>query len=342
MKKILLVLIVIIAVTGCGKKKDDELETTYSVKYNDDYYEIYMPYKKGVGNNYIINSNVVDFDIETIEKGLIQISSNVFDVDKYYYQEGQYLTQDRLKDLLSNKKLNKISIKEIDKHKITPTLIAGIYEKNFLDKDGNLSGISLGIVLNPYQAYDQNNNYVKVNQDEVIDFGKDASEELIKYMRYNFKLDKVPILVALYVEASPENNVSGNYLYYGFTNNEHITFNYIDQKKYYMNTQNVKKMDVTYYNNFKRFEEVIREHDNAIYVSGLGHYNGNSLAKLDITITKNYYSYGELLYISQLLSDNVIKYFKDIKVVVEVKAINEVKSYIVKEEGETSTDIFIY
>lgn len=161
-------------------------------------------------------------------------------------------------------------------------------------------------------------------------------------MRDNFKLDNIPILVALYVEASPESNVSGNYLYYGVTENEEIKFNYIDQKNFYMNSKNVKKLDLTNYNNFKKFEEAIRQYDNSIYLSGLGYYNGDSLSKIDIIVTKSHYSYGELLYINQLLSENVMKYFKDIKVIIEVKAINDIKSYIVKEPGETSTDIFIY
>ncbi len=342
MVKKFFVILLIFAVTGCGRSSNEEVDPTYSIKYNDDYYKIYMPYKKGVGNNYIINSNVVDFNIETIEKGLIQLSNNFFSVNDCYYQEGQYLTQNRLKELLGKDKLNKIETQTIKGKKINPTIISAIYEKNFLDKQGNIKGISLGIVLNQYQAYDQNNNYVVMDKNQVVDFGKNASNKLIDYMRDNFKLDEVPIMVALYLEASPESNVGGNYLYYGVSDKNKITFNYIDQKNYYMNSDNVKKLDVTNYKNFEKFENVIRNYDNSIYVSGLGFYNGNSLAKLDITITKSYYSYGDLLYISQLLSDNVIKYFKDVKVVIEVKAINDIKSYIVKEEGETSTDIFIY
>lgn len=41
-------------------------------------------------------------------------------------------------------------------------------------------------------------------------------------MRTNFKLDNIPILIALYVEASPGSNVGGNYLYYGVTENNEI------------------------------------------------------------------------------------------------------------------------
>ena len=342
MKKLFIILICFIAVTGCTKDENvvNEIQT-YSLQYNDDYYTIYLPYKKGVGNNYILNSNVVDFNVDSIERGLVQISANEFDVNKYYYQEGQYLTQDNLKKLLSKDKLNKAGEKTVSGKKIKPTLIAGIYEKNFLNKKGELKGMSLGIVLNPYQSYDSNNNYVKYDQDELIDFGKDRSKTLIKYLREEKKIT-VPILVALYVEASPNSNVGGNYLYYGITSNDSIDFHYINQKNYYMNNSNVKNMDSANYNNFKKFEDLIRNYDNSIYVSGLGSFNGNKLKKLDIVITKTHYSYGELLYISQYLSENTINYFKDIKVVIEIKAINEVKAYIVKEEGETTTNIFIY
>ena len=78
-RKILFLLLSIIAIVGCSKKEVEEpSDNTYSFKYNDDYYTIYMPYKKGVGNNYVVSSNVVDYDINKVEKDLIQISSNVF------------------------------------------------------------------------------------------------------------------------------------------------------------------------------------------------------------------------------------------------------------------------
>ena len=109
MKKLLVSLICIIVVAGCSSNSDD-VENTYSMKYNDDYYSIYMPYKKGVSDNYILNSNVVDFDVETIEKELIQISTNVFSVDKFYYQEGQYLTKSKLKELLGEELFNELRL----------------------------------------------------------------------------------------------------------------------------------------------------------------------------------------------------------------------------------------
>ena len=109
-----------------------------------------------------------------------------------------------------------------------------------------------------------------------------------------------------------------------------------------MNNQNVKKMNLESYNNFRSFEEKIKNHDNTIYVSGLGNFEKDNLERLEIVVTKNHYTYGDLLYINQLLSDNSIKYFDDTKVIIKVKAVNDIKSYIVKEKGQTSTDIFIY
>lgn len=318
------------------------IDNTYSVKYTDEYYTIYKPYKKGVGNNYILNNNVVNFDTQTIEKNLIQISTNEFDVDKYYYQEGQYLSLKELKKLLSSDELNNYKKKKIDGKNINPELLASIYEKNFLDKKGNIKGISLGLVLNQYQSYDSNNNYVVLDKDEVIEFGKDAGEKIVKYLRENNELDDIPILVALYLENSPETNVSGNYLYYGITTNNNIKYKYINQKNFYMNNLNVKELDQENYRNFEKFVESIKEYDKSINISGLGHFNGKKLSKIDIVATNNSYSYGDLLYINQLLSDKAIKYFDDIKIIIEVRTINKIRSYIVKEASKTTTDIFIY
>ena len=343
MKKFLIIFIMIIAVTGCNNKTSaKKVDNTYSIKYNDDYYTIFMPYKEGVGNNYILNNNIVDFDVDTIEKDLIRISTIKFSVDKYFYQEGQYLTKKDLSSLLSNEKLNNIEKKKIDNKTIKPIVVSGIFEKNFLNKSGDIKGISLGIVLNKYQEYDSNNNFVELSDEDVIKIGKNAGKEVIKYLRDNNELDNIPILVALYVEASPKSNYGGNYLYYGITDNNDINYESIDQEKYYMNSQNVKKIDLHSYNNFNSFIENIKNYDNTIYISGLGNFENDKLERLEIIVTKSNYSYGELLYINQLLSDNAIKYFDDSKVIVKVKAINEIKSYIVKEKKETTTDIFIY
>ena len=348
MKKIIFCLFIfLIAVTGCKVKSKNKLETnnvedTYSINYNDNFYRIHKPYKKGVGKNYMLNSNVVDFDVTTIEKNLIQISTNTFDVDKYYYEEGQYLTKSKLKDLLGKKQLNDYGKKKINGKKVTPMIVAGIYEKNFVNKKGDIKGISLGIVLNRYHSYDSNNNYVTLDKDETIEFGKKAGKKLVKYMRNKFKLKNVPIMVALYLEASPNSSSGGNYLYYGVTEDKDIKYKYINQKTFFMNNKNVKDIDSENYNNFIKFEDSIRDFDNSLYISGVGHFNGNDLSKLEINVTKSYYSYGDLLYLNQLLSDKVVKYFKKLKVVVKISSINSVNSYIVKEPNQTTTDVFIY
>ena len=148
LKKFWVLIILVIAVVGCNNKTNvKKVDNTYSIKYNDDYYTIFMPYKEGVGNNYILNSNVVDFDMDTIEKELIQISTMKFSVDKYYYQEGQYLSKKDLAELLSDKNLNGFDKEKIDGKNVKPTVVAGIVEKNFLNKSGTIKGISIGIVL---------------------------------------------------------------------------------------------------------------------------------------------------------------------------------------------------
>jgi len=343
MKKFWILIILVIAVVGCNNKTNvKKVDNTYSIKYNDDYYSIFMPYKEGVGNNYILNSNVVDFDMDTIEKELIQISTTKFSVDKYYYQEGQYLTRKNLSELLDDEHLNEFDKEKIDGKNVKPVVVSGIIEKNFLNKSGDIKGISIGIILNKYQKYDSNNNYVEMDNDRVIKIGKSAGKQVIKYLRKEKKLDDVPILVALYIESSPKSNIGGTYYYYGITDNEDISYESINQKKFYMNNQNVKKMNLESYNNFRSFEEKVKNYDNTIYVSGLGNFEKDNLERLEIVVTKNHYTYGDLLYVNQLLSDNSIKYFDDTKVVIKVKAVNDIKSYIVKEKGQTSTDIFIY
>lgn len=330
---------------GCKDTENIIDNTEYTLNHSGGYYQIYMPYKAGVGEKYFITESNNQYDIDYIEKGLLDISSEYFMTSSVYYQEGQYLTKNNLIKLLKNDNLNKADKISIDGISFKPTYIVGIYEEDFLDSHGKLKGIALGIVVNKYQTYKTKSGKIAtktVNEDAVINYVKEQIPLLLEYIRNKKNVNDVEIITAIYVESSPNSTVSGNYKYYGITKNNDVNWKKLNNSKHYVNSATAKSIDSSSYNNYKIFESKIHNSLSNLYISGMGYYQSNKLTKIDIGITRNSYSYGELLLLGNVVSENIIKYLGNSEVIVEIREINKIKAYISKEADSQSVDVFIY
>ena len=72
MKKYVICFLCLFLLTGCNNKNT---VTKIDINFDNDYYQIYTPYKKGLGNNYIVNNVLNNYDIDEVENALMMISS---------------------------------------------------------------------------------------------------------------------------------------------------------------------------------------------------------------------------------------------------------------------------
>ena len=91
MKKVYILLLTLLIV-GCESKSIN------SYKDIDNYYRIYTPYKDR-SSVYSI-STINSINMEEVETELMDISKIYYDSNKLYYQSGQYLDNEFLKELL--------------------------------------------------------------------------------------------------------------------------------------------------------------------------------------------------------------------------------------------------
>jgi protein involved in sex pheromone biosynthesis len=338
MKRLLLITICLLLV-GCGDKKQEIVpEIDYNFNYNGKYYQVYTPYKAGAGENYFLTDSVNNYNVNAIEEGLLDLSSEHYNPSNYYYQEGQLFTRAELVDLLSKSKLNLTEDISVGGQLIKPNYISAIYEENFLDKEGKLEGVSIGIVVNCYQKV--SGGYHTVNEEIVVNHAKEKAKDIISAIRT--KDADVKILIGIYVESSPNSTSPGAYKYYGITSDDKINFESISQSSYYVTSNQARNIDLEVYNNYQIMESKLKEALPNLYISGLGYYQNSKLVKLEIRVTRSFYKYGELLYLTNVASENIIKYFGNVEVRVEFRENNDVKAYIIKSKGTQSTDIFIY
>src|SRR5699024_7448214 len=83
-------------------KEDEEKKQTPSIvtsyKLSKDNYKTILPFRPSKARGVITNKVANRLDIVEVEEGLIRHSKEVFEHEKYYYQEDQYLTKSMVYD----------------------------------------------------------------------------------------------------------------------------------------------------------------------------------------------------------------------------------------------------
>ena len=336
MRKLSLILLLSLLLVGCSSNEPDQ--DVKKLQISEDYYEIVSPYKKGVGNNYSITGVYNNYDLDEIEKWLMNLSMKYFKVSNSYYQAGQYLKEKDLKKLLSRDMLNDIEEIKIDGVKLKPTYISYIHEQNYLDADGKLKGISLGIVLNPYQEYINEYGaylYKTVNENTLIEYGKQASKKLLDYLINDKKLSKNKFLIALYIESKPNDVLPGSFRYVGITSRNSINFKAVNYKYEYLKSDVVMSNDNALYNIIVSLENKVKAINDEAYISGTVLYVDNQVSEVEIDVNNSYLNLSDLIMISQIVNDEMNNSFpKYLKVKTLIRENNDVKAVANKENGD--------
>ncbi len=134
--------------------------------------------------------------------------------------------------------------------KNNPKILSHVLEQNFINKEnGNVEGLSLAISLNEFYdikvADDKGLIYtdqvkVDINDDEiddVVNYGKEIAEIIVKDIRKNENIPNVPIYMTLYQESNINDIIPGLFLADTFIAKGEDNINKwtkIDRKKLYI------------------------------------------------------------------------------------------------------------
>ncbi len=342
MKTKLVILIIVLLITGCGNKKDNY---NLDVDFDQEQYQIYTPYKKGVVDNYVVNNVLNNYDLSNIEDSLIALSSNYFRYNNSYYQEGQYLNYDDLKLLLSKDYLNKTDKVTIDGIELEPIYINSIIEQNFLANNGNLKGITFGIILNPYKSYKNSYGtyvYKKVDENTVLEHGRKMSQELLKYIYKEKKLESTRIVIGLYLQPSPNSVERGLFKEVGVTTKTTIKFEPLEYQYALLKSNYVIENDINTYNSFINFENYVNSKINNLYINGEALYQNKNIKDIKIHIKSSSYSKSQLLYLTQLIGEEIGKYFENnINIRVYIESNDKIEALITKDKNTLKSNVSI-
>lgn len=210
-----------VTLAGCGKKSSSSSSVTTTGSTSGNYQGVIENgrYKtsKARGVNTAQNANV--YNLKAFESGLTNVSKLVFSTKSYIFQEGQYLSSSTLDNWLGRKTssnptgLNPAKGKSSDPN---PEYIQQIEEQDYMQQSGNslkLKGIVIGIGVNSeytYQKTTDGPDYTKnISDAEVQKQGKLAAAKILKRLRARKDLKNVPIVIALFKQASDDSLVGG-------------------------------------------------------------------------------------------------------------------------------------
>lgn len=374
MKKMLLMpaLVALLLIGGCIPSpggQDEELiqdneesieETVIipDVKLKDEFYRTLLPFKKSASRGLITKTTRTKYDIQEVEEGLLRLSTQHFDPDNHFFQEGQYIDEEMAISWLSNKSkeneegLNpsKEGLSEEEEAEKAPTYLAHIVEQNYLvmAKDKvRLEGISIGLALNTvhYSSTATGSKETKIGDEEIQEQGTLMAEEIIRRIRSQEGLEDIPIVVGLYKQGSRQSIVPGTYFATVFAekgkapsgwkavDEEYVLFPTSTNDEKYRDTNTA----------FLNFKQGIDDYfPSFVNVIGRGHYQNGKLSSLEIEMPIQFFGTSETIGFTQSVTSLLSTYLPDVHTEVSITSINGPEALIVKEAGDKDPFVHIY
>ena len=352
-----------------------EVEMTIipSFKLNDTYYKTLIPYKESASRGLVVSNINTKYDMKEVETGLMRLSQNEFNTEDFYFQEGQYLSEEMVRYWLARenqttdkgpeyKGLNPSSLdangNELDpttKAKEAPVYLAHLVEQNYLtktDKDKvTLGGISIGLALNSIYYY-QKEQYGEYYEQKIDDatlekIRKEMAQEVVNRLRQRSELADVPIVIGLFKQQARNSIVPGTYFAYSTAeanssklgewtniNEEYVTLP--------MSSPADKYRDLN--KEFQNFKMDIDEYfSNFTSVIGEAFYQENRLSSLDIEVPIQFYGTAEVIGFAQYLTGVMLKQLpSDVQITVSINSSNGAEALIKKEANEDEPFVHIY
>lgn len=362
---ILLSALFLLASCGSNVKEDDtiqsddeEVEEQFSIipshQLSDDQYKIILPYRPSKARGAIINQIYNRLDIDEVEQGLRRHSTEVFDPEKYLFEEGQYLSTDFIYTLIDE--LNPMIKDRGDKkqHEENPRYFSHIVEQNYLTRNDNnsvtLSGISIGIALKSVYRFQTEIGgpyyYKDIPKNEMLQEGKKIAEQILAEIRDIEELSSVPILIALYREEHQSSPVPGNFVAKTFVKKDESTIGKwedINEENVLFPSNEAKENHYEDYEKVKKFgDEVAQYFPNYVGVVGEGFYINNELVSLSLEVPITFYGKGEIIGFTQYAYGLVKEIFPDyFNLEVKVTSNEKLESLIFRNAGTENPEVHI-
>lgn len=293
------------------------------------------------------------YNLKSFENGMLSVSKKVFSTKKYVFQEGQYLSTSTVQDWLDRKSksnpdgLNPTSNGSTSPTKRNPVYIQALEEQDYMtQKDNKLSlgGVTIGIAVNSVDYYKKTQygaTYeTKISKADGEAYAKKAANTVLQRLRKKSALKNVPIVIAVYRQASNDSLVGGTFMAY--SNNKAGTTSIKDwtalaDRNYVFpiesGSSSPNSNDESSFKNFK--SQVENFFPNLSGVTAQARYNGKNLQGMHVNITVQFYSQTEIINFTQYLQTAAQKYLPSgVPIDITVSSTDGVQSFLSRSTGE--------
>ncbi|MCH8666841.1 CamS family sex pheromone protein [Staphylococcus lugdunensis] len=346
-----------------------------------DNYRTLLPFKESKARGILQDNMTNGYNGEDFERGLLNLSKDVFSTDKYLYQDGQYLskstinaylepkfTKDEIdkmseseqkdKNANENLGLNPSHHGETDKAKIakkSPAYLSNILEQDFYgnrDKKGsNIKGMTIGLAMNSvyyYQKEKDGETYSENLDDKEIEKqGKSMASEILSRLRANEDLKDIPIHFAIYKQSGQDSISPGSFIAQTTADDGQTTINHwksINEKTVLLPSDDADKLNETLNNNFKQFNNNLQSYfTNFTQAAGKVKFVDKKPRQLTVDLPIDYYGQAETIAITQYVTEQANKYFDNIdSYEIRIKDGNTSRALISKSKDDKEPQVHIY
>ncbi|HJE45727.1 hypothetical protein FD30_GL000304 [Levilactobacillus namurensis DSM 19117] len=301
------------------------------------------------------------YNLKSFENGMLNVSKKVFSTKNYVFQEGQYLSSTTVQDWLDRKsKTNATGLNPVDNGsksatKRNPIYIQALEEQDYMTQKNNklsLAGVTVGIAVNSVDYYKKEQYgatyQTKISKADGEAYAKKTANTVLKRMRQKSALKNVPIVIAIYRQASNDSLVGGNFLAY--SNNKAGTtsvskWTALAQKNYVFPLESGQSSpnsnDASSFSNFK--SQVENFFPNLSGVTAQAQYDGKTLQGMHINITTQFYSQTEIISFTQYLQTAAQKYLPSgVPIDITVSSTDGIQSFLSRKASEKTFSSHVF
>ena len=285
---------------------------------------------------------------ENLERGLYDLAKNMFPTEDYSLQEGQVIGEDQTLAYLTAQSdenpdgLNPSGYASTTMEGFEPRYLNTLMEYDFVDQDGNIAGISIGLGMNYSDTFtsDSNSEEVEITSEERIEQGKQMAETIVAGIRENEAYADIPIHVAIFENEESGDlgggtfstdavSSSGNSFGDWSTYNQDFVVYAVDDAPNEEDTVS-----------FTRFRDQIQSfYPQLSGLSGVGYYQDNELQNVNIVINSQFDGYSEVIALSQQAISTASSVFNNnIEIQIQVVTADGVRALLTRNKDSDTFD----
>lgn len=285
---------------------------------------------------------------ENLERGLYDLAKNIFSTEDYSLQEGQVIGEDQTLAYLTAQSdenpdgLNPSGYASTTLEGFEPRYLNTLMEHDFVDQDGNIAGISIGLGMNYSDIFtsDSDSEEVEITSEERIEQGKQMAETIVADIRENEAYADIPIHVAIFENEESGDlgggtfstdavSSSGNSFGDWSTYNQDFVVYAVDDAPNEEDTVS-----------FTRFRDQIQSfYPQLSGLSGVGYYQDNELQNVNIVINSQFDGYSEVIALSQQAISTASSVFNNnIEIQIQVVTADGVRALLTRNKDSDTFD----